>query len=378
MSGLPGTPIYLTLAGSRAHGTARATSDLDLRGVVVLPLARRISLRTLFEHAEGPVTASLMDLIEPSSRRDELVALAQASKGEYAVDEIAKFLTLCAAANPSALEVLFTDERHWLVATPAWRRVHAERHRLLTRKVRETFMGYALAQLHRIKSHRAWLLEPPRAKPTRAAFGLPEHGALLDRDQRNRLEQSLAEKLRRYGVDELEMPRDTRIALRERLLGLMADALGCAQEEVEEAQREVAAVALGLPRELITALNAEKRYQAAMRHWESYQSWLAHRHPLRAELERRFGYDTKHAMHLVRLMRMGLEALREGTLTVERPDAEELRSIRDGALSYDELLVLSAELEAQMTEAASASRLPVSVDTDTLDALLFDVVSEVG
>lgn len=378
MSGLPGTPIYLTLAGSHAHGTARATSDLDLRGVVVLPLARRISLRPLFEHAEGPVTASLMDLIEPWSRRDELVALAQASKGEYAVDELAKFLTLCAAANPSALEVLFTDERHWLVATPAWRRVHAERHRLLTRKVRETFMGYALAQLHRIKSHRAWLLEPPKAKPARAAFGLPEHGALLDRDQRNRLEQSLAEKLRRYGVDELEMPRDTRIALRERLLGLMADTLECSEEEVEEAQREVAAVALGLPRELITALNAEKRYQAAMRHWESYQSWLAHRHPQRAELERRYGYDTKHAMHLVRLMRMGLEALREGTLTVERPDAEELRSIRDGALSYDEILALSAELEAQMSEAATVSRLPVSVDLDTLDALLFDVVSEVG
>ena len=46
-----------------------------------------------------------------------------------------------------------------------------------------------------------------------------------------------------------------------------------------------------------------------MKHWDSYQTWKTHRNPTRAELEPQHGYDTKHAMHLIRLMRMGLEVL---------------------------------------------------------------------
>src|ERR1039458_5020213 len=35
---------------------------------------------------------------------------------------------------------------------------------------------------------------------------------------------------------------------------------------------------------------------------DQYNGWKAQRNPKRAELEAKFGYDTKHAMHLVRLM----------------------------------------------------------------------------
>jgi len=368
--------IFLTLAGSHAHGTARTGSDLDVRGVVVAPLVQRVSLRPCFEHAEGLLPPELLQLIEPSLVRHDTARLALAPKAEFAVDELAKFLTLCAAANPGALEVLFTDERHWLFVRPAWHRLHAVRHLFLTLKVQQTFTGYAMAQLQRIKSHRVWLLDPPKAKPTRAAFGLPEHSALLDRDQRNRLEQSLADKLRSYGVDELEMPRDTRIALRERLLAFTVDALTRAPDQVESDLREVAAHALGLPKNLIEALNAEKRYQTAMRHWESFQGWKNQRNPARAALEREFGYDTKHAMHLIRLMRMGLEALQSGDLLVERPDAAELRRVREGGMSYEALAAEATALRDLMTEAATTSSLPAEVEPDALDALYFELASK--
>ena len=114
----------------------------------------------------------------------------------------------------------------------------------------------------------------------------------------------------------------------------------------------------------------EKRYVGALKHWQSYQTWLAERNPARAELERRFGYDTKHAAHLIRLMRMGLEVLELGELRVRRPDAEELRAIRDGALAYDALLELAHQLEAEMKAALAHSRLPADVDRNRIDALL--------
>ena len=94
-----------------------------------------------------------------------------------------------------------------------------------------------------------------------------------------------------------------------------------------------------------------------------------------AELERRHGYDTKHAMHLVRLMRMGLEVLQTGDLLVRRPDADELISIRDGALSFDELLQQATELQARMETAAEQSSLPADIDQARIDALALGLMT---
>jgi hypothetical protein len=215
------------------------------------------------------------------------------------VFELGKFVTLAAAANPSALEVLFADERDWVLATPAWRALHAQRHVFLTRRVHQTFVGYALAQLKRIETHRAWLLRPPTHEPARDEFGA--QGA-----------------------------------------------------------------------------QGDKAYRAARKRWQQYLSWQRDRNEARAALERAHGYDTKHAMHLVRLMRMGLEALETGTLRVRRPDAAELQAIRDGALSYPELTQLAAELEQRMDLAAQTSALPEDVDHARVDQLAVELMLAAG
>lgn len=85
------------------------------------------------------------------------------------------------------------------------------------------------------------------------------------------------------------------------------------------------------------------------------------RNPARAQLEQEHGYDTKHAMHLVRLLRMGLEVLQEGQLRVYRPDAAELLEIRDGKYSLAEILQMAEELDQQLAQISSD--LPRSVDT---------------
>jgi len=294
---------------------------------------------------------------------------------EGTVFDVAKLLRLLLVANPNALEILFADERDWVLETPTWRKLHAHRHLFLTRRVRETFLGYAMAQLKRIKTHRAWLLEPPKTRPARDAFGLPVAGGTLDRDAQHRIEQAVAEKLRAYRLDAPDLPKPIRLALNERIGELYRDLLSAPEEEVELRLRAVATHALGLAPELVSTLNAERAYRAAMKHWESYRTWQRQRNPARAELERQHGYDTKHAMHLVRLMRMGLEALEEGELRVRRPDADELRAIRDGALSFEALMAEAKGLEDRIAVAASTTTLPEAVDADLVDALLLELVA---
>lgn len=316
--------IFVTVAGSQAQGTAGPESDLDLRGVCMAPLPIRLSLFRSFEQEERVLDDAAWAQTPWAAMRAQLLQRPTAAAGlghktESVLYDVAKFLRLCAEGNPNALEILFADELDWVLATPAWRTIHDARQLFLSRKVQQTFLGYGLSQLKRIRTHREWLLHPPASKPLRGDFGLPEAGTFSADDQ-HRIEEQLAAQLQ-------------------------------------------------LPPEVLATLGAEKRYRGALKHWESYQRWQAERNPARAALERRYGYDTKHAMHLVRLMRMGLEVLEHGELRVRRPDAAELRDIRAGTLSYDALLAEAERLERRMTLAAQGSSLPADVDYGRVDAL---------
>lgn len=77
---------------------------------------------------------------------------------------------------------------------------------------------------------------------------------------------------------------------------------------------------------------------------------------------------------VIRLMRMGLEVLEAGELRVRRHDAVELSAIRDGALSFDELLAAAASLQGSMEHAAKTTSLPADIQHDAVDALLTHIL----
>lgn len=79
--------------------------------------------------------------------------------------------------------------------------------------------------------------------------------------------------------------------------------------------------------------------------------------------------NTKHAMHLVRLMRMCQEILREGKVIVRRPDAEELLRIRNGDFDYQWLLKWAEDTDASLEELYQSSPLPFSADYAAIDEL---------
>jgi hypothetical protein len=71
---------------------------------------------------------------------------------------------------------------------------------------------------------------------------------------------------------------------------------------------------------------------------------------------------------------MGLEVLKTGELHVRRDDAEQLSAIRDGALSFEALLAMAADLQQSMQNATAATQLPNDVDRERVDALLVEVL----
>ncbi len=242
--------------------------------------------------------------------------------------EVRKFLRLVANANPTVLETLFTRPEDHRVVTPGGERLLAAREGFLTRRVAESFGRYAHGQLRKIETHRQWLLHPPSAAPRREDFGLPER-TLVPRDQ-----------------------------------------LGAAEALLERGETP----AITAP--FLDVLAREKRYRSAKKRWSQYQQWTRHRNPARAALEAAHGYDTKHAMHLVRLQRMAIEILERGEVIVHRPDAESLLAIRDGALPYDALLEEARGNVARIEAAEATSPLPADPDEDAIEALGIALIEE--
>ena len=79
-------------------------------------------------------------------------------------------------------------------------------------------------------------------------------------------------------------------------------------------------------------------------------------------LVEKYGYDTKNAAHLIRLLRMGIEFLNEGKLYVQRSDAQELIRIKKGEYSLDTIKRMADNLFEQALIAYQESTLPNEPD----------------
>ena len=115
---------------------------------------------------------------------------------------------------------------------------------------------------------------------------------------------------------------------------------------------------------------SERAFRAAVKHHRAYRAWRKNRNPKRAALEEKYGYDTKHAMHLCRLLKMGCEILEKGEVHVFRPDADWLRRVREGALSYQDLLEWVKDMEQRLSDSESRSVLPPEPSFEEAEALV--------
>jgi hypothetical protein len=93
----------------------------------------------------------------------------------------------------------------------------------------------------------------------------------------------------------------------------------------------------------------------------------------RKRLVERFGYDTKNAAHLIRLLRMGAEFLRDGELHVRRDDAQELLAIRRGEWSLAAVQAEAERLFRRVEDVYAQSTLPERPDRDAVNALAVEV-----
>lgn len=238
-----------------------------------------------------------------------------------------KFFALAEGSNPNVIEFLYADESDYIKTTPIWEKIRENRHLFLSKVAKFTFSGYAISQLKRIKTHRKWLLNPITEKPKRLDFGLPEDKALFNSSSKGAMES------------------------------LIKDGYTFSSSVMQVYQKE-------------------QEYKNAKKQYDQYQNWLIKRNPVRFELEKKFGYDTKHASHLVRLLKMGQEILTTGEVIVKRPDREELVAIRNGSWSFDKLIEWAEEQDRNLDNLYKTSVLQKTSRSKEVNSLLIEIVKE--
>lgn len=307
--------IYEIVHGSHAYGTNIATSDKDMKGICILP-----DKRIYFGLQE----------------------FNQQDKGwgcDKVVYHLPKFVQLAGECNPNIIEVLYADESSIIKIDEYGKKLRDNRHLFISKRARHSFSGYAHSQLHRIQLHYKWLKGGEIHKPYETDF---RNRKIIDVGPSGTTEFGEKTKILRV-IDKYTINKDGEVQEWWKL-------------EVETYDRT--------------------GHEKAVKDYNHYNDWKTNRNKVRSELEAKHGYDTKHAMHLVRLLRMGVEILTTGQVLVKRPDAEELLSIRHGAWSYEKVVDYANEIDNKLDELEKSSDLQWSPDWKKIEELQIELIEK--
>ncbi len=339
--------IYLSRHGSKAYGTNIETSDDDYKGIGIPTQEYYYGVSKNFEQQEF-------------------------NTPDTVIYELRKFFNLLSNCNPNCIEVLFTDPQDHIYVSKMGEKILENKRIFLSKRVRWSFAGYAISQLKRIKGHRRYLLDPPKAPPVRKDYGLEEHPVI----EKGQLEATMAmiqKDMDRINFDWFQNASEAeKIGLRTTMTEMLAGLKITSDDRWLSSARKS-----GLDENFIHLLQREREYLGKKREWEQYVHWKKERNKERAKDEIEFGYDLKHAYHLIRLLRMCEEMLTTGQVIVKRPDWEELLRIRRGLWLYEQLIEYAETLDATLNDLyKTCNLLPYSPDIKKIDALCVEILEE--
>lgn len=338
--------IFKCISGSNAYGTNSKDSDFDVRGLFIAPKEYHLGMFKHIEHIQG-------------------------DEDDYEFFEINKFVSLAASCNPSIVEYLYTDEENILFTSDSYKRLRDNRHLFLSKKARFSYSGYAIAQLKKIKGRDKWLSNPqPEKAPSINQFCtmISSSGNSYKPD-----DEMWNECSKRFFLVKTRGQYVFRIYEHKDFTpGFMSeDGQNFSFFDIsQEAINSKGAIFHGV---LIGSL---EEYKEAFENWRNYWNWKKNRNEKRAKLEEAYGFDGKNAMHLVRLMKMCKEILTEEKVIIKRPDAQELLDIRNGKMTYEELIKWAEERDNELDDIYEKSKLRHSADIEAIDKLLIEIKTD--
>ena len=387
-----GDLLFESVRGSHLFGLSTPTSDIDTFGVFCCP----------------------PELLFGTGK--DYVSIVESDKNDDYWDEIGKFIRELEKSNPNALEALFTPDKWIKHFDPSLQPLWDIRDSLITKACFKSFSGYAIDQIKKAKGlGKAINIDPETVRRRKnplefcwVAMRTGDGDVRLDKWlSRNGLKQEhcgivhLTNTLEMYNLYydwfadkdlKLEDYMRLRYGIRnpnflqrikygkELAEGKKTEFIGYRglldPSDIETSQLRCSSV--GKEDATNPLCTFQYNYLAFSQHcadYKRYWSWVENRNPERFELNKGYNYDGKNCCACIRLMTMAKELSEGQGMKLDRSgiDRDFLLSVKNHALTFDQVIERMDELEASMKDSFEKSNLPDEPDRDLLEDILVQI-----
>lgn len=387
-----GDLLFESVRGSHLFGLATPTSDIDTFGIFCCP----------------------PELLFGTGK--DYVSIVESDKNDDYWDEIGKFVRELGKSNPNALEALFTPDKWVKYFDPSLQPLWDIRNSLITKACFKSFSGYAIDQIKKAKGlGKAINIDPETVRRRKnplefcwVAMRTGDGDVRLDKWlSRNGLKQEhcgivhltntlemynlyydwfadkdlrLSDYIRmRYGIKQPNLLQRLKYE-KELSEGKKTEFIGYRglldPSDIETSQLRCSSVSKEDATNPLCTF--QYNYLAFSQHcadYKRYWSWVENRNPERFELNKGYNYDGKNCCACIRLMTMAKELSEGQGMRLDRTeiDRDLLLSIKNHALTFDQVISKMDELESSMKDSFSKSNLPDEPDRDLLEDILVQI-----
>lgn len=330
--------VFDCLSGSQAYGLATPESDIDVKGVFILPE----------EDYFG------MNYVEQVSNETN----------DIVYYELRRFVELLSKSNPNILELLYAPTDVVTKIHPVFEKFRSMN--LLSKQCKESFGGYAMTQVRKAKGLNKKILNPvekERKSVLDFCFVAHKQGSIpvIDFLKINQMDQS------KCGL--------SRIPHMDEMYGLYYGGTSFKGIAKKANANEVSLSSIPKGIEPLAVMSFNKSaYSKYCKDYREYWEWVEKRNDSRYQntLDHGKNYDAKNMMHTIRLLTMCEEIGNSGRLNVRRKDRDYLLRIKKGEFQYDELVKIAEAKIAFINDVYKNSDLPDQPDINELNKVLIE------
>ena len=331
--------VFECLSGSHAQGLATEHSDIDIKGVFILPEESYFGL----------------DYVEQINNESN----------DIVYYELRRFVELLSKSNPNIIELLYTPDESVKKIHPCFDTLRQIN--ILSKQCKERFGNYAINQVRKAKGLNKKILNPVDKKRKSVldfcyvAYG--QGSISIDRFlELNQLNQS------ECGVTSIPHMID--------VYGIYFGNSEYKGLIRKEDANELSLSSIPKGEEPIGVMHFNRSvYSKYCKDYKEYWKWVNERNEVRYEstIEHGKNYDAKNMMHCFRLLNVCEEIGRTGKINVKRDDREFLLGIKKGKYEYTDLVQMAEDKIRSIDKVFGDSILPEFPNREELNSALVEV-----